>query len=168
MIRTFRRGPKGNGHPEEQVWNHRRGQEEGTSHADRRECARLQSVRRLCSKKQSRDQSGCREVPGIERRGGKLGEMVGSQARQRPEGQSKHLEMYYNRRSVKDFVGGKKQREMQNPHLSTWRVRGGQVSSGKNWKQDRLRTRQGWHGVAGVQTGQREERIQRTLHLESN
>lgn len=116
----------------------------------------------------SRDQSGCREAPGIERRGGKLGEMVGSQALQSPEGQSKHFEMYYIGRSVKDFVRGKKQREMQNPHLSTWRVRGGQVSSGKNWKQDRLRTRQGWHGVAGVQTGQREEQIQRTLHLESN
>lgn len=32
------------------------------------------------------------------------------------------------------------------------------ASTGKNWKQDPLRTLQGWHEVAGVQTGQRRER----------
>lgn len=44
----------------------------------------------------------------FDRRGGKLGGMVGSQALGSPDGQSKHPEMYYIGKPVKDFVGGKK------------------------------------------------------------
>lgn len=84
-----------------------------------REAADL-SVHRVYSEKQSRDQCGRGEAPGTERRGGKVGELVGSQALESPEGRSEHSGMYLLGRSVQGFTGGKKYRAMELVRSPRW------------------------------------------------